>query len=28
VSDLKACDADYTYAKAAHDWAAGLNGQN
>jgi len=26
-SDLKACDADYSYAKAAHDWAARFNAQ-
>ena len=24
LSDLRACDADYAYAKAAHDWAAAL----
>jgi len=22
--DLRACDADYAYARAAHDWARGL----
>jgi hypothetical protein len=25
LSDLRACDADYAYAKAAYDWAKGLN---
>lgn len=25
LSDLKACNEDYAYAKAAHDWAATLN---
>lgn len=24
LSDLRACDADYAYAKAAHDWAMAL----
>lgn len=24
LSDLRACDADYAYAKAAHDWAISL----
>ncbi|WCT78157.1 hypothetical protein [Novosphingobium humi] len=24
-ADLKICDADYVYARAAHDWANGLN---
>jgi len=26
-SELKTCDADYSYAKAAYDWANGLNRQ-
>lgn len=28
VTDLRTCDADYAYAKAAYDWAHGLNEGN